>query len=118
MEETFPLFSAVLLLLWGFLIICLRRVWWKPASCRIKLKEQGITGPPPSMILGNIPEMKRMVSQISETPKIDGCLTVLPYFQHWTKNYGTIFFTYFHLDFVYLIFQFLNLNNICDRKII
>ncbi|XP_021668847.2 cytochrome P450 714C2-like isoform X1 [Hevea brasiliensis] len=91
MEETFPLFSAVLLLLCGFLIICLRRVWWKPESCRIKLKEQGITGPPPSMILGNIPEMKRMVSQISETPKIDGCLTVLPYFQQWTKNYGKLF---------------------------
>ncbi|KAF2300425.1 hypothetical protein GH714_013161 [Hevea brasiliensis] len=42
------------------------------------------------MILGNIPEMKRMVSQISETPKIDGCLTVLPYFQHWTNNFELV----------------------------
>ncbi|KAG8655353.1 hypothetical protein MANES_04G032080v8 [Manihot esculenta] len=92
MEDIFPLFfSTALLLICVFLIFLYYGVWWKHERCRIKLRKQGITGPPPSVIFGNIPEMKRMESQISDTPKIDGCLTVLPYFQHWTNNYGKLF---------------------------
>ncbi|KAG8655392.1 cytochrome P450 714C2 isoform X2 [Manihot esculenta] len=88
----FPLSFGGLLLSWISLICLCYIVWWKHESYRAKLiREQGIKGPPPSLLLGNIPEMEKMVSQNSETPEIDGPLTVLPYLNHWTNNYGKLF---------------------------
>uniref|UniRef100_A0A2C9W1I8 Cytochrome P450 n=1 Tax=Manihot esculenta TaxID=3983 RepID=A0A2C9W1I8_MANES len=86
--------QSMMFLLWSFLVICLCYVaWLKHESYKTNklFREQGIKGPPPSLLLGNIPEMERMVSQNSETPQIDGPLIVLPYLKHWTKNYGKLF---------------------------
>ncbi|KAJ9188993.1 hypothetical protein P3X46_000336 [Hevea brasiliensis] len=91
MNHTYlPIWFGALVLLWSFLVYLY--LWWKHESYKMKLiRKQGITGPPPSLLLGNLPEMERMMSQNPETPKIDGSLTVLPYFKHWTNIYGKLF---------------------------
>ncbi|KAJ9188995.1 hypothetical protein P3X46_000338 [Hevea brasiliensis] len=93
MNHTYlPIWFGALVLLWSFLVYLYYVLWWKHESYKMKLiRKQGITGPPPSLLLGNLPEMERMMSQNPETPKIDGSLTVLPYFKHWTNIYGKLF---------------------------
>ncbi|KAJ9188994.1 hypothetical protein P3X46_000337 [Hevea brasiliensis] len=77
MNHTYlPIWFGALVLLWSFLVYLYYVLWWKHESYKIKLiRKQGITGPPPSLLLGNLPEMERMMSQNPETPKIDGSLT-------------------------------------------
>ncbi|OWM77400.1 hypothetical protein CDL15_Pgr016797 [Punica granatum] len=81
---------------------------WRPKRLRGKLLKQGISGPPPSIILGNLPEMKRFSSepQRGEDQVADGeakignrdqdsrvithnCSSkVYPFLERWRKEYG------------------------------
>ncbi|XP_031264401.1 cytochrome P450 714C2-like [Pistacia vera] len=71
----------------------------KPQRLRSKLQNQGIRGPSPSVLLGNISEMRRMVqdqdqAQTQSTqPAIshDCPSTVFPYLQKWRNEYGPVF---------------------------
>ncbi|XP_050229322.1 cytochrome P450 714C2-like [Mercurialis annua] len=91
MEVIVIVLSVVVILLSNVFVYLCYEFWWKPESCRMKLGKQGIRGPPTSSILGNIPEMKRLISQISQTPQIDGPITIFPYFNKWTQHYGKLF---------------------------
>ncbi|XP_031395494.1 cytochrome P450 714C2-like [Punica granatum] len=84
---------------------------WRPKRLRGKLLKQGISGPPPSIILGNLPEMKRFSSepQRGEDQVADGeakignrdqdsrvithnCSSkVYPFLERWRKEYGPVF---------------------------
>ncbi|XP_068640427.1 cytochrome P450 714C2-like [Aristolochia californica] len=83
----------------GFITILLylyTQLWWKPERTRERLRRQGIRGPPPSFLLGNIPEMKRMAAASTPTGgggKVDHqyISRLFPYFQRWTEIYGPIY---------------------------
>lgn len=104
-------FGGVVLLvgyLYGILV-------FKPNRLRRRLQRQGIKGPSPSFLLGNIPEMKRIQLQFHSkqqqqqatnlaAPKQhqhqdqlgvalahDWPSSVFPYFDQWRKEYGTLF---------------------------
>lgn len=69
----------------------------KPQRLRSKLQNQGIRGPSPSLLLGNISEMRRIVQHQPQTqtqstqPAIshDCPSTVFAYLQKWRNEYGT-----------------------------
>uniref|UniRef100_A0A7N2LHN0 Cytochrome P450 n=1 Tax=Quercus lobata TaxID=97700 RepID=A0A7N2LHN0_QUELO len=69
----------------------------KPERLRSKLRKQGIRGPPPSFLLGNINDMKKMKSTASKTQPGEQALThncssaVFPFLDLWRKQYGFTF---------------------------
>ncbi|GMP62179.1 hypothetical protein CsSME_00024377 [Camellia sinensis var. sinensis] len=79
---------------------------WKPRRLRSKLQSQGIRGPSPTFLYGNIPEIKRIQLQMrskSTTPKDhrhhdgggeiahDWPATVFPHIEQWRNEYGPTF---------------------------
>jgi hypothetical protein len=76
----------------------------KPKLLRGKLERQGIKGPSPSFLFGNIPEMKRSKLQLHSTPTTaaddslvaaiahDWPSTVFPYLAQWRNEYGTVLY--------------------------
>lgn len=69
----------------------------KPKKLRSILRERGINGPPQSLLLGNIRDMKKAVSANcvetpppGQAPLAHNVATVLfPFFEQWRKQYGT-----------------------------
>ncbi|KAF6172632.1 hypothetical protein GIB67_041955 [Kingdonia uniflora] len=73
---------------------------WKPRSLRSKLLKQGIKGPPPSILYGNIPDMKKIQSAMVTTIETveqtqqhhhDCFSKIFPYFKQWIDEYGPMF---------------------------
>lgn len=74
----------------------------RPKSIRSKLEKQGIRGPPPSFLIGNLPEMKRLQSkkgQSTETKTDDDDdhaasishqwhLKLFPHIEQWRNEFG------------------------------
>lgn len=81
-----------------FVVVCLcvylsNFLWLKPQRLRWKLQRQGINGPRPSFLYGNVPEMQRIQSAThsSSSPDFiahDYTFTLFPYFEQWRKQYG------------------------------
>ncbi|CAK9142340.1 unnamed protein product [Ilex paraguariensis] len=67
----------------------------KPKKLQAALRKQGITGPPPTILLGNILEIKKSRTPKSPTcgaPENHDCANVLfPFFEKWQKQYGEKF---------------------------
>ena len=91
--------EQVLLSLMFILLICLCIFFWlKLENIRLKFRRQGIIGPLPSLITGNIPEIKQIMSVVpnsdpaNKDPKDISpfycSLNLFPYFKQWTKQYG------------------------------
>ncbi|KAK6935906.1 Cytochrome P450 [Dillenia turbinata] len=84
------------------LLYLFSKLYPKLASVPLKLQRQHVRGPVPSLILGNIPEMKRIqsIAAKSQIPckqndplrALDYSQTLFPYFKHWTHQYGKTFF--------------------------
>ncbi|XP_004307754.1 PREDICTED: cytochrome P450 714A1-like [Fragaria vesca subsp. vesca] len=90
--------SLVLLGLVGFFLHLYNRVWLKSERVRRKLQMQGIKGPTPSLLHGNLAEMQKI--QLLEAQKSanhsefvahDYTSSLFPYFEHWRKEYGLIY---------------------------
>lgn len=69
----------------------------QPRRLRSALRSQGLSGPPPSFLLGNILEMKRARDAAAKSapaagaPSSHNCgAALLPFFDEWRKNYGNI----------------------------
>lgn len=73
----------------------------RPKSIRSKLEKQGIRGPPPSFLLGNLPEMKRLQSKLqgqSTATRTDDDhaasishqwhLKLFPHIEQWRNEFG------------------------------
>ena len=81
--------AAATLILYLYNVLCLR-----PEKLRRALRRQGITGPQPSFLLGNIRDMKRPEKE--EIPRGEGngetvhdfSSTFFPFFDRWRKIYG------------------------------
>ncbi|XP_052181156.1 uncharacterized protein LOC127794249 [Diospyros lotus] len=84
-----------LVLVWIFFYI-FNIIWLKPERIRRKLRRQGIRGPRPCLLYGNVPEMKRIqaaakVSDGGEFIAHDYTSTLFPYFEQWRKEYGPVY---------------------------
>lgn len=66
----------------------------KPEKLRSALKRQGVSGPRPTLLLGNILEIKKArdsaaKASINGPPASHNCGdTLLPFFDQWRKQYG------------------------------
>jgi hypothetical protein len=75
-------------------------LWLKPERLRHKLRSQGVKGPDPSFLFGNIPEMRRIKKELAKSddhemgagtsdPFSSNYLgTIFPYFLHWSRVSG------------------------------
>ncbi|XVF24432.1 hypothetical protein REPUB_Repub13aG0127400 [Reevesia pubescens] len=70
----------------------------KPERLRSKLRNQGIRGPPPSLLLGNFRDAMKMIRyKGSKLPRGDQAIThncsslLFPFFDHCRKQYGPTF---------------------------
>ncbi|XP_011015063.1 PREDICTED: cytochrome P450 714C2-like [Populus euphratica] len=92
----------VLLLTWSLIVYLYYSFWWRP---ELRLRKQGIRGPPPNFLLGNIPEIKQAIVQnrSESTPSIEGdSFSGFPSFKQWCKKYGnTYMFKLGTLHFLY-----------------
>ncbi|CAL9003080.1 unnamed protein product [Prunus brigantina] len=77
-----------------------KEMWLKPARIRSVLWRQGIRGPAPSFIFGNVSEMKKIQSSnININQKPSGVKRVqhnwvpsfFPYLQQWEQQYGQVY---------------------------
>lgn len=80
----------------GLVVHIYNSVWLKSERMRRKMRMQGIRGPPPSFLYGNLPEMQKIQLQAMKAPPNhtefvahDYTSTVFPYFEQWRKEYGT-----------------------------
>ncbi|XP_042060869.1 cytochrome P450 714C2-like [Salvia splendens] len=70
----------------------------QPRKLRSALSRQGLTGPPPALLLGNILDMKRgrdaaaKVAPVPGPPSAHNCgAALLPFFDEWRERYGEVF---------------------------
>jgi hypothetical protein len=74
-------------------------LWLRPERLRQKLRSQGVRGPKPSFLFGNIPEMRRIQKiATSDQEQESGrstdrfssnfVATLFPYLLHWSRVYG------------------------------
>lgn len=103
-------FIGVLVHLYNVLLL-------KPEKLRSELRRQGIKGPSPSPILGNIPQMNKIqlqnqsVANHGENINLshDWASTLFPYFEQWRIEYGNLFcswkFILIHFRFIILPFR-------------
>lgn len=95
-------FSLALL---GFLSLLIRVytvLWLKPQKLRSMLVKQGIKGPPPTFLVGNILEMRRIqgnkpkvvMPSVMEEVLHNYGPTLYPCFDKWRKEYG-IYITFY-----------------------
>lgn len=101
----------------GLLVFCLHlydSLILKPKRLRSKLDKQGIRGPSPSFLMGNIPDMKKIKLKLqaaaaAETnpkhhnPNVGHNVghishawpsAIYPYLEQWRQEYGTICFVF------------------------
>ncbi|KAL3531004.1 hypothetical protein ACH5RR_010326 [Cinchona calisaya] len=81
----------------GLFLRLYRALVSKPEKLRLALRKQGINGPPPTILLGNILEIKRLRSATSKHPTCGAptehnCSNALfQFFEQWQKKYGDVF---------------------------
>ncbi|KAA8550479.1 hypothetical protein F0562_002163 [Nyssa sinensis] len=73
-------------------------LWMRPERLREKLRRQGIKGPPPSFLTGNVWEMKKIKSDlmamklsneaVAGFPTANYSPFIFPYFEQWRQKYG------------------------------
>ncbi|KAK1357314.1 hypothetical protein POM88_050570 [Heracleum sosnowskyi] len=98
LSYAFSLFLSLLfcMITYVFFDLCLRA-----KVLLAKLQNQGIDGPKPGLILGNITEMQKIKSiklasdpsvfSLKEPPSLDCSSVLFPHFIQWSKQYGKTF---------------------------
>ncbi|GMI78696.1 cytochrome P450, family 714, subfamily A, polypeptide 1, EUI-like p450 A1 [Hibiscus trionum] len=77
----------------GFILPLYHELVVKPMKLRARLSRQGIKGPPPTLLLGNIREIKHSQATVVKDPTpTHNCAALLfPFFHKWRKQYGEVF---------------------------
>lgn len=99
-------FSGALVGVLGLVFHLYNTLVAKPETLRSALKRQGVSGPRPTLLLGNILEIKKARDSAAKAstngaPASHNCgATLLPFFDNWRKQYGmnSVWF-YENLDF-------------------
>ena len=88
---------AVLLFFFIFLHL-LESLLWKPERLRAKLRKQGIGGPSPSILIGNVPEIKKIRALTSAAKNTEAnsitqgwASNLFPHLEQWRNRYGNRF---------------------------
>ncbi|KAI3473010.1 hypothetical protein Pfo_030093 [Paulownia fortunei] len=92
-------FSTVVALVLGFFVVHLYvSLVIKPKRIRKILRQQGIDGPPPKILLGNILEIKKSrdasgkaLENHPHPPVIHNTASVFPFSEQWRKQYGPLY---------------------------
>lgn len=107
--------SLALLLFLLVPVICLllvyfiNNLWLTPNRIRWKLKRQGIKGPKPYFMYGNVPQMQKIQSAAIKAAATqnhgefiahDYTSTLFPYFELWRKQYGK---PHLYLLYIYIL---------------
>ena len=120
MEEVFVamklVFSVAVVGVLSWILYVYGSLWLESQRVRKRIQMQGIKGPPPSFLHGNLSDMQRIQAQASlakasistsngsdQYVAHDCTATLFPYFEHWRKQYGTLLFFSFY-------FVLINLN--------
>ena len=102
------LFAAVAVAVVAVVVHFYYGVWRRTAEIRRKLRAQGVTGPPPSLLYGNLPEMQEIQLEAAAAAMAspphhasvivahDYTSTLFPYFVKWRKQYGIIYYYYYY----------------------
>ncbi|KAK6788277.1 hypothetical protein RDI58_016802 [Solanum bulbocastanum] len=92
------LLAITLVCVFGLLFHLYNSLITKPRKLQLALKKQGIIGPQPKFLLGNILEMKKSCEAakkfVSNGDVVDShnCgATILPFFAQWQRQYGEVF---------------------------
>ncbi|GKV52513.1 hypothetical protein SLEP1_g59091, partial [Rubroshorea leprosula] len=88
---------ALLLALYSIFTYLFKLIWLKPRRLRSRLSSQGVGGPTPSLLLGNLVEIKRSLSTTFSRKSMvkDGQVThdwassLFPFLNNWAKQYGS-----------------------------
>ncbi|KAL3531003.1 hypothetical protein ACH5RR_010325 [Cinchona calisaya] len=99
MEFSKVFISAALLGFLGLLLRLYNALVAKPERLRSALRKQGVSGPKPTLLLGNILEIKKArdasakaTSECDGAPVYHNCGSfLLPFFDKWRKQFGEIF---------------------------
>ncbi|CAK7323462.1 unnamed protein product [Dovyalis caffra] len=97
MELVLLISFAVLIAFLGLLELLYTGLVLKPERLRSVLRKQGVRGPSPSLLLGNICEIRNSQSttvkaSANEPPVFHNCAAALfPFFEQWRKRYGPVF---------------------------
>ncbi|XP_015874059.2 cytochrome P450 714C2 [Ziziphus jujuba] len=116
MEDVFGVKTSIVCFSILLLVYIYYKLGVKSEIIRAKLRKQGISGPLPSIVLGNVPEIRRIMSEASSKgvkennlQLVDHSLSLFPYFKKWTKQFGRTFM--FALGGVQLLY-------VCDAEIV
>nr|XP_016512365.1 PREDICTED: cytochrome P450 714A1-like [Nicotiana tabacum] len=91
---------VLILLVLGFGGFYIFNILWLKSAQRLrwKLQKQGINGPKPSFLYGNVPEMQKIQAASLKAPTNYGefvahdyTSSLFPYFEQWRKLYGPIY---------------------------
>uniref|UniRef100_A0A2C9V5Q1 Cytochrome P450 n=2 Tax=Manihot esculenta TaxID=3983 RepID=A0A2C9V5Q1_MANES len=92
------LLSFVFIVFFGVVIRLYNVLVLKPKRLRSILKKQGINGPAPTFLLGNITDIKKAQSSVvkatsaNDSPLLHNCAALIfPFFELWRKEYGKVF---------------------------
>ncbi|KAK6158757.1 hypothetical protein DH2020_006071 [Rehmannia glutinosa] len=92
------LFSTILALVLGFSIYLYVSLVIKPHKIRKILRQQGIDGPPPKILFGNILDIKKSRAAAEKAavnhphpPLIHNTPSVFPFLEQWRKQYGPLY---------------------------
>ena len=97
MAAAMVLSLAVLLFFFIFLYL-LESFLWKPERLRAKLRKQGIGGPTPSFLIGNVSEIKKIGALTSAAKNTEAhsiahgwASNPFPHLEVWRNRYGNRF---------------------------
>ncbi|XP_047951317.1 cytochrome P450 714C2-like [Salvia hispanica] len=104
------LISTIAALVLGLIVHLYVSLVAKPTKIQKVLNKQGINGPPPKILLGNILEIKKSrdaaaanTASESGPPALHNTTSVLPFLEQWRKKYGKTFtFSLGHLQVLYV----------------
>lgn len=95
----FPMRFLFIILIIGVFYMLFNTLWLKSSErLRWKLKKQGIYGPKPSFLYGNVAEMQKIQASSPNNNNVyaecvahDYTSSLFPYFEQWRKIYGPVF---------------------------
>ncbi|XP_015068173.1 cytochrome P450 714A1-like [Solanum pennellii] len=95
----FPMRYLFIILIIGVFYMLFNTLWLKSSErLRWKLKKQGIYGPKPSFLYGNVAEMQKIQASSPNNNNVyaecvahDYTSSLFPYFEQWRKIYGPVF---------------------------